>query len=195
MLRNADVHRTSRDVRELDDEGRYRLTYIIRSDTTDAQTRSDILDELRKWKHDGSLNGEENVIGERDFPAPEKVGGVEAVFRFELRGTRIDVTSAQQPTYRQNMRCVYFAIKAMRMNEKRGIADTIRKAYLQIEAPAAGEDPYEVLEIRPTASSAMVEAAHRTLAKTAHPDKGGSDAAMKRISDARDRILDERKPA
>ena len=47
-------------------------------------------------------------------------------------------------------------------------------------------DPLAVLGLPPGASVAMIENARRTLAKTAHPDVGGSDRQMQLINSAAD---------
>jgi curved DNA-binding protein CbpA len=41
-----------------------------------------------------------------------------------------------------------------------------------------------VLKVPPDATLAQAEAAYRALAKSAHPDHGGSDEAMARLNDA-----------
>ena len=51
------------------------------------------------------------------------------------------------------------------------------------------EDPYAVLGVPATADEAAITAARRRLAKDAHPDAGGSVAAMQRLNDAVDRAL------
>ncbi len=51
-------------------------------------------------------------------------------------------------------------------------------------APHAGEDPWAVLHLRPTAPPELVVAAHRCLAKLNHPDRGGSTSTMQAINAA-----------
>jgi hypothetical protein len=48
----------------------------------------------------------------------------------------------------------------------------------------AGEDPWVILHLRPTAPPELVRAAHRCLAKLNHPDRGGDYDAMLAINDA-----------
>lgn len=163
------------------------MRYRTNTTWTEARCRDEILRQFARWDRD-----ERNVIGEKDFPVPSSVGGVEATVRFVLRGVNILVACDSQPTYRDNFRCVAFAIEAMRMNEKRGIADTLRKAYLQLEAPKEQRDPYEVLGVRPDASQALLDAAYKAQANERHPDKGGSDTAMQELNDARERIRADR---
>ncbi len=166
------------------------MSYTMNTNKTEAQCRREIVTQLERWERDDGKYGD-SIIGRYDFPVPETIGSTEATMRFELRGQNIVVACSSQNSYRQNLRCVGFAIEAMRMNEKRGIADTIRKAYLQIEAPKETRDPYEVLGVRPDASPALLDAAYKTQANVRHPDKGGSKEAMQELNDARDRIKEE----
>ena len=167
------------------------MSYTTNTNWTEAKCRREIVTQLDRWNHD-----DWNAVGDKyDFPVPQEVGGLIATLRFELRGVSIVVSCDSQPTYRQNLRCVAFAVEAMRMNEKRGIADTIRKAYLQLEAPAEQRDPYEVLGIRPDADEMIVEAAYLSMSKKGeyrHPDLGGSEAKSKELNDAYERINAER---
>lgn len=55
------------------------------------------------------------------------------------------------------------------------------------------EDPYAILHLLPTAPVAVVRAAYRALALEAHPDHGGTDEAMTRLSSALAAILERKK--
>jgi hypothetical protein len=55
-------------------------------------------------------------------------------------------------------------------------------------APHAGEDPWTILHLRPTAPLELVTAAHRCLAKLHHPDAGGNTTTMQSINAAVDQI-------
>lgn len=154
---------------------------------TEARTRKQISDEFRKWNNDGS--GE--TVSQYDFPAPEAIGSRKAICRFILRSQAIVVECESQPDYATNLRAIYYAVKSMRMNEKRGIADTMRKAYLQLEAPPQKRDPYELLGVRPDTPLEDIEAMFKIKAKRAHPDVGGSDKEMKELNEAWEQIQEE----
>jgi hypothetical protein len=53
-------------------------------------------------------------------------------------------------------------------------------------------DPYVTLGVLPSAPRAVIEAAYRVLAKTAHPDVGGSAARMRDLTWAMTAIRKER---
>ena len=156
------------------------MAYTLQSNWTEARIRADLVDQFRKWNKDDRNNaGSGDVIGQYDFPIPANIGEAAATIRFELRGRPITVECSSQREYRLNLRCIGKTIEAMRLNEKRGIADTIRKAYLQIEEPKEQRDPYEVLGIRPDTGPEIIKAAYLALAKIYHPDNGTQPDAAK----------------
>jgi DnaJ family protein C protein 19 len=55
--------------------------------------------------------------------------------------------------------------------------------------PMSRAEAYEVLGLKPGASTAEIRAAHLRLMRTAHPDTGGSDWLAARINQARDILL------
>lgn len=58
--------------------------------------------------------------------------------------------------------------------------------------PRHGADwnPYEILGLVPPASDRQIRAAYRRLARTMHPDNGGSEEAFRSLADAHDFLLD-----
>lgn len=50
----------------------------------------------------------------------------------------------------------------------------------------------DVLGVSPTATSAQINTAYKSKAKRAHPDRGGSEDAMKRLNIAKDAALKAR---
>ncbi len=106
-------------------------------------------------------------------------------------GRDVRLAMGKQARAQDNLRVLYLATEALRMNEARGIGDVIADAYLQL-APPSHVDPWELLGIRPDADIEIVHAAYKAKAKSAHPDAGGSDEAMKEINDAYERIKQER---
>ncbi len=86
-----------------------------------------------------------------------------------------------------NAAAIILTLHELRMHETRGIDDVMRQAYMQL--PAGGEtkikrDPYEVLGVTKATPLEVVDAAYRVLAKSAHPDAGGSDEAMAELNEA-----------
>ena len=155
------------------------MKYRTHTTWTEARSRQEVVEQLTRWGND-----DPRCIGAYDFPVAPSVGSAEATVRFDLRGQPVVVSCRSQPSFRQNLRCVAFAVESMRMNEKRGIADTLAKAYVMIEAPREQRDPYEVLGVRPDADPADIEAVYRSKARRMHPEAGGSEEAMKELNNA-----------
>lgn len=55
--------------------------------------------------------------------------------------------------------------------------------------------PYELLGVSPGAGTADVNRAYRRLVLTAHPDRGGDEASLKRLNLAREVLLDRSRRA
>jgi len=117
--------------------------------------------------------------------------------RVELRyqhpsGQEVVLIKATEDRDVDNLRVLYLAVEAIRLNEVRGIGDVVREAYLQIAAPAKGRDPWEVLGVRPDTPLEDCEAMYRIKAKRLHPDTGnGDEAGMKELNAAIEKIRKE----
>lgn len=115
---------------------------------------------------------------------------------YAIKGREVVLTSSKQGTARDNLRVLYLVVEALRMNERRGLAETTAEAYRQTYpalpapgqasalGPVSSSDPYAVLWLRSGAPREVAEAAYRALAKTHHPDAGGDRAAWDRIQQA-----------
>lgn len=167
------------------------MTYRMDSTVDVDRTRRQIVEEFRKWKPGGSTYAASEIT-DHEFPLRMDRKETKASVRFVLRGMPVVVECDSQWEFRDNLRCIFYAVQGMRMNEVRGIADTMQNAYLQLAAPDTGRDPYEVLGVRPDTELADIEAIYRSKAKRMHSDVGGDDAAMKELNDALERIKVER---
>ena len=76
----------------------------------------------------------------------------------------------------------------MRLNEARGIGETMREAYLQLPPAARERDPWETLGIRPDAPLAVAEAAWKAMIGENHPDRGGDPEKAREINAAIEKI-------
>jgi hypothetical protein len=99
-------------------------------------------------------------------------------------GKPITLLMGKQNRAVDNLRVLYLAVEAMRLNEKRGIGEVIESAYLQLAAPTQARDPYELLDLRPDASLEVAEAVYKAKVRNIHPDKGGSTEQMKVLNKA-----------
>ena len=101
----------------------------------------------------------------------------------------------QQARLSDNLRVLFLVVNSIRMNEKRGIGDVVREAYVQLAAPKVIRDPYEVLGVRPDCDRVLIESAYKTLAKVRHPDHGGSVEAMAERNEAYQQLTDTKEPS
>lgn len=85
-----------------------------------------------------------------------------------------------------NMRAITKTIDAMRGIERWGSSDLMERAFMGFEALPAPEQWWQVLGLPEGATGDQISIAYRSKARTAHPDQGGSDAAMARLNAARD---------
>jgi hypothetical protein len=89
-----------------------------------------------------------------------------------------------------NLAAVAATLEAMRSIERHGGAAILDRAFTgfaALPAPAAGRrDWWVVLGVAETAGPVEIRAAHRVLAQTNHPDRGGDPALMAEINTARD---------
>lgn len=108
---------------------------------------------------------------------------------FVKDGKTVTLPMSDYETATLNLKVLALCIRDMRMLERRGVSETMQSAYLQLAGPASERDPFEVLGLRPGASSAEVEAMFKVRAKAAHPDTGGTEEAFKELNAARELAL------
>ena len=152
----------------------WRETYIDLSDTMDKWG-------VISWKVTEPKGAKKEVSHQSDVER-------KVTLTYILRGRTINLTMSKQDRAVDNLRVLYLAVEAMRLNERRGISDVIESAYLQLAAPTQEIDPYELLEIRPDASLEVAEAVYKTKVRNIHPDRGGSAEHMKALNQAIDEI-------
>jgi hypothetical protein len=166
----------------------YRLT----TNKSWSATLDDLAETFRKWgvliwsvtptNPGRKAQNRYQSVGERTVVLTYKAGG---------RDVRLEMSTQDRAV--DNLRVLYLVMEALRLNESRGLAASVAEAYRQTypalpapgqQTPAATSSPYQVLYVVPDAPLAVCEAAYRVLAKTAHPDAGGSAAEMARLTAA-----------
>jgi hypothetical protein len=106
-------------------------------------------------------------------------------FYFALDGRPHVLACDRWDAVADNVAAVAAHIEALRGQERWGVAD-LRQAFAGHVALPAPEQWWQVLGLKPAATLAEAEAAYKRLALDAHPDRGGSNAAMARLNAARD---------
>lgn len=166
------------------------MAYILRSSKSSHTTELELKETFRMWgvtDYQVDFNVLRSKHDHRNLPKQER--SVTVRFVHPRTGREVVLTMGDQQTPTDNVRVLYLAIEDMRKIEKRGVGEVVQAAYMQLGAPAA--EHWTVLGLAPGASRDVIQAAYRTLAKSAHPDAGGSDAQMAALNRARDAALAE----
>lgn len=108
-----------------------------------------------------------------------------AALYFKFSGRDTVLACDQWDRTADNIVAIAKHIEALRGQDRWGVG-TIEQAFAGYQALPAPEQWFQVLEVGEQASHDDIDRAYRRLARTAHPDAGGSDAAMARLNAARD---------
>lgn len=115
---------------------------------------------------------------------PPKDTGVAAWFVWD--GEQRCIAVDRYPKVEDNLQAIHHILEARRTEMRHGGLHIVRQTFKGFTALPAPESWWQVLGVAPTATADEVAAAYRKLAAAAHPDRGGSDAAMARLNAARD---------
>lgn len=110
---------------------------------------------------------------------------------FEREGKQMVFACDRWDRVQDNLRAIHKTIEAMRGVERWGASDMMERAFSAFEALPAPKTPWEILGVQRGASEAEIQSAYRNKARMAHPDSGGSTAAMAEVNAARDAALME----
>jgi hypothetical protein len=111
---------------------------------------------------------------------------------FLRRGKQMVFACDRWEKVEDNMRAIEKTIEAIRGIERWGASEMMERAFQAFEALPAPKSCWDVLGLTPGASEDAINSAYRTKAKGAHPDAGGSQAAMAELNRARDEALRSR---
>ena len=155
---------------------------------TPGQAKQEMMREL-------AMLGAKNVVVSSDQPL-NRDGSISIARRviydmgvavyFKRKGRDVVLACDQYDQFHDNIRAIGKTVEAMRGIERWGASDMLDRAFTGFEALPAPEQWWQVLGVSANATAAEIDAAYRAKARDAHPDSGGSDAAMSRINAARD---------
>src|SRR5436305_11693481 len=161
-------------------------TYSLTTKKTWQQTMQELEEQMRLWE---VTQWETNYPrGARSEEGSQKEIDRTVKLTYPKQGKTVNLVMGKQNRAVDNLRVLYLAVEAMRLNERRGISDVLESAYLQLAAPTQAIDPYELLEIRPDASLEVAEAVYKAKVRNIHPDRGGSTEQMKALNRAIEEI-------
>lgn len=124
----------------------------------------------------------------RDRGIPSDPG---VAFFFELDGKPHLLACDRWDSIAGNIAAIAAHIDALRGQERWGVA-TLHEAFAGHVALPAPEQWWQVLGLSASAPVDLIQRRYRELARSAHPDTGGSEAAMARLNAARDEGLKAR---
>lgn len=108
---------------------------------------------------------------------------------FLRRGKQMVFACDRWDKVEDNMRAIEKTIDAVRGIERWGASEMMERAFTAFEALPYPKSCWDVLGVKPHASRDDINAAYRAKARDAHPDTGGSQAAMSELNRARDEAL------
>ena len=168
--------------------GRSREGYKQSLTVAEARGRlSDELDKLNARYVTLSTNMELRLDGapRSGQPEPHDVG---VAAYFHLAGKETVLACDKWDRVADNIAAIAKHIEALRGMDRWGVG-TAAQAFAGYQALPSPEQWWQVLKVKPDASRDEITAAYRDLARAAHPDTGGSTAAMARLNAARDQGL------
>lgn len=168
--------------------GRSRAGFKQQLTVAEARERlSDQLDALRARYPTLSSNLELRLDGtpRSGLPEPADVG---VALYFHLEGKPIALACDKWDRVADNIAAIAKHIEALRGIDRWGVG-TAAQAFAGYQALPAPEQWWQVLGVPEHADPEQINTAYRFLARKAHPDAGGSNAAMARLNAARDQGL------
>lgn len=146
------------------------------------------LDMLRAQYPTLSTNLETRLDGQPRSGQREPTDPGAAVY-FRLQGKDMALACDKWDRVADNIVALAKHIEALRGMDRWGVG-TAAQAFAGYQSLPAPEQWFEVLGVAENATREGISAAYRAKARSAHPDHGGSDAAMARLNAARDAGLD-----
>lgn len=111
---------------------------------------------------------------------------------FTLKGEQKCFACDRWDLVKDNMQAIAKTIEALRGIDRWGSSKMVEQAFrgfVSLPAPEKPKNWWDVLEVLPNASTEVINANYRRLARDHHPDNGGSQAKMAELNNARDQAL------
>jgi DnaJ domain len=111
---------------------------------------------------------------------------------FVWEGKQLCIAVDKYKKVQDNLQAIHFVIESRRTELRHGGLHLLRQAFAGFKALPAGKaerDCWEVLKMKPTKKEADIHERYRELAKTMHPDTGGSAEAFCELQEAREQAI------
>lgn len=156
---------------------------------------ANVVDSLRGFQKDSGLRIDHPVISSNvDLLGRVQGGDSGVAVWFMMDGQWVAFGVDRFPDVASNVQAVHHIIEARRVELRYGGLAIVRQTFQAFKALPAPQGSHwsDVLGLPRSASTAQIREAFRAKARTAHPDKGGSDAAMAALNAAHDAAIAER---
>lgn len=108
---------------------------------------------------------------------------------FTWDGAERCIAVDRYPKPEDNLQAIHHILEARRTEMRHGGLHIVRQTFRGFTALPAAEQWWQVLGVAVDATAEQIATAYRFAARKAHPDSGGSNAAMARLNAARDEGL------
>jgi hypothetical protein len=173
---------------DLRDKGQFKttLTGAIRN----------VQDSLRLFASDSGRKLENLVISSNYSLGVERPADPGVAVWFVWDGMQVCIPVDRYQTIAANLQAIHHIIEARRVELRHGTLALVRASFtgfLALPAPGGKRHWREVLCLKDPGrvTEGQIKMAHRDIAKTLHPDAGGSDEKMAELNRARDEALKE----
>lgn len=158
---------------------------------TPDRARRNLLDQVRMLGGTHTVISSDLAVRQDGQPyadqARRRIHNPGVAIYFMLGGKQMAMACDIYLTPHENMHSLGHAIEHMRGLDRHGGGHMVEKAFRGFTAlPSSGPTWWQVLGVSQTATADEIRAAYRSKAAAAHPDRGGSTAAMAELNVARD---------
>lgn len=150
---------------------------------------------LKLFAQDSGKKLESCVISSNVTLGVEKPTDPGVAVWFTWDGLDVCIAVDRYQKLEANLQAIHHVLEARRVELRHGGMEIVRATFtgfLALPAPADRRDWWVVMNISQDASPAQIRARYVELAKTMHPDKGGSADAFAELGNAKKRALGER---
>lgn len=161
--------------------------------TSFDKARDNVASSLRGFQKDAGIKIEHVVLSSNVDLLNRAPADPGCAAWFKMDGSFVAFGVDRFADVAANVQAIHHIIEARRVELRYGGLAIVRqtfRAFIALPAPA-GSDWWNILQCPPDASRDVIESKYRELAKTRHPDLGGSVAEMSALNTARDRALME----
>ena len=159
------------------------------------QAMKNVVGSLRGFASDGGKPVTEAVMSSNMDLLNTKPADPGVAVWFKWDGMSVCIPVDRYATPAENLQAIHHIIEARRTELRHGTLQLVRASFQGFKAlpPPPGSKPkrpwWDVLQVRSDASRETIEANYKSLAKSRHPDAGGSQEAMTELNQARQEAL------